>query len=164
MTYITIAVAAAAAIVFAGCDRLDDDRVPLQPVNISFTTVAEWNIYGVSGAMTWKEFIRDLRRPADFPFKATTYTGFGGVLLVSDVLGNPRAYDLSCPVERRRDVRVAVQPSEDYLVRCPECGSTYNVFSLMGHPVGGEAAEKGYALRPYVVSAGFGGEYMLVRN
>ncbi len=155
------ALIAAAAL---SCDHLDDDRVPLHPVNISFTTVADWDIYGVSGALTWRQFIKSERKPSGFPYTAMTYTGFGGVLLVGDVLGNPRAYDLSCPVERRVDVRVAIDPDDEYLAVCPKCGSRYNVFSLAGHPVSGEAADKGYALRPYRVEAGRGTDYMIIRN
>lgn len=157
---------AAGAVIAAAisCDRLDDDRVPLHPVNITFTTVADWDICGVSGALTWREFIKSERKPAKYAYTAMTYTGFGGVLLVGDMLGNPRAYDLSCPVERKADVRVAIDPDDEYLAVCPVCGSRYNVFSLMGHPVSGQAAEKGYALRPYRVEAGRGTDYMIIRN
>ncbi|MBD5234265.1 MAG: hypothetical protein HDS65_08835 [Bacteroidales bacterium] len=147
----------------ASCHSLDDDRVPVQPVNIVFPTVAEWNVYsGVSGALTWNRFIRQERIPSKFPYTANTYTGFGGVLLVCDVLGNPQAFDLACPVECRQNVRVAVKVDDEHLAVCPECGSKYNVFSLMGHPVSGEAARKGYALRRYRVGPGLGGDYMVV--
>ncbi len=159
--------AVCAAIIFSGlctsCHSLDDERIPVQPVNIVFPTVAEWNVYGVSGAMTWKSFIRQDRVPANFPYTASTYTGFGGVLLVCDVLGNPQAFDFSCPVERKQNVRVFINTEHEHLAECEECGSRYNVFSLLGHPVSGEAAEKGYALRRYKVGGGFGGEYMVVR-
>ena len=46
----------AAAAVYS-CHSLDDDRIPVQPVNISFATVADWNIYGVNGALEWRRFI-----------------------------------------------------------------------------------------------------------
>lgn len=111
--------------------------------------------------MRYKYFIRDTRQPSDFPYTATTFTGFGGVLLLSDVLGNPQAYDLACPVERKRDVRVRIKPDDEYLAECEECHSKYNVFSLTGHPVSGPAASKGYALRRYSVGAK-GTNYMVV--
>ena len=150
----------AAAAVYS-CHSLDDDRIPVQPVNISFATVADWNIYGVNGALEWRRFIRSDRIPPNYPYTAMTYTGFGGVLLLCDVLGNPQAYDLACPVECRQDVRVFINTEDEHLAECPECGSKYNVFSLMGHPVSGIAATRGYALRRYCVGAGRV-DYMLV--
>ena len=107
----------------SSCDRLDDDRIPVTPVNITFQTQADWDIYGVPGALSWKRFIRELRQPANFPYTEMTYTGFGGILLVCDVLGTPQAYDLACPVERSRDVRVNIDPKDEYLAVCPKCGS-----------------------------------------
>ncbi|MDE6468772.1 MAG: hypothetical protein K2L28_07750 [Muribaculaceae bacterium] len=147
-----------------GCDSIDDDRIPVTPVNLRFTTVAEWNVYGVPGALSWKRFIREERIPSNFPYTEMTYTGFGGILLVADVMGNPKAFDLACPVERRSDVRVAVKADDKHLAVCPKCGSKYDVFSLSGHPVSGEASEKGFALRQYYAGAGRNGDYMVVAN
>lgn len=147
-----------------GCHHIDDNRVPSMPVNITFATAAEWDIYGVSGAMTWHRFIRQDRVPANYPYTAMTYTGYGGVLLVGDMLGEPKAFDLCCPVELKQDVRVAVDPDNEFLAVCPRCGSRYDVFSLLGYPVGGPAAEKGYGLRQYRVEPGRGGEPYVIHN
>lgn len=146
------AVAAVVLISVSACHTVDDDRIPVHPVNIVFNTVADWNVYGVSGAMDYKYFIREQRKPSKFPYTASTYTGFGGVLLLTDVMGDARAYDLSCPVEAENNVRVAID--DEMLARCPKCGSTYDVFSLQGHPVGGRAADLGYGLRQYHVGPG----------
>ena len=143
-----------------GCDTLDDDRIPVAAVNISFPTVAEWNIYGVSAALDHKRFIPEQHLPTGFYYTASTYSGYGGVLLVGDVMGNPAAYDLACPVECKPGVRVAIDP-ETNLSRCPQCHSTYDVFSLQGHPTSGEAADKGYGLRRYHVGTGRT-SYMLI--
>lgn len=151
------------AALFCGCDSLDDDRIPPAAVNISFPTVAEWNIYGVASALDHRSFIPEKHLPKGFYYTASTYCGFGGVLLVGDVMGNPMAYDLACPVECRSGVRVAIN-GETNLAECPQCHSTYDVFSLMGHPTSGEAAEKGYGLRRYRVSPGRGTVYMQVNN
>lgn len=142
-----------AAACFVSCHTVDDDRVPVMPVQITFISQAQWDVYGVAAAMDYRSFIRDERVPAGYHYTASTYTGFGGVLLVSDVLGNPQAYDLACPVECRRDVRVKIN-EDDYKAFCPKCGSTYDVFSLSGTPVSGVAAERGYGLRRYRVSPG----------
>lgn len=159
-----VAVTLVAAAVVSGCKSVDDDRVPVMPVNIGFATVADWNIYGVNGAMDWNVFIRSERRPSGFFYTEATYTGFGGVLLVCDALGNPLAYDLACPVECRQDVRISVNPDDNYLAECPECHSRYDVFSLYGNSVSGPAADRGYGLRRYSVGPGRGGEYRVVTN
>lgn len=127
-----------------------------------FNTEADWVIYGVPGAMSYKRFIREDRVPASFPYTASTYTGFGGVLLLSDVMGNAQAYDLACPVECKATTRVHIVPEDEFLAECPVCHSKYNVFSLAGHPVSGIAAERGYALRKYFVGSGRGGAFKRV--
>ena len=143
------------------CHHLDDDRIPPAAVNISFHTMADWNTYGVGGALQWKRFIIDERIPANYPYTALTYTGFGGVLLGADAFGTPLAYDLACPYECRRNVRVGIN-TETMLAECPVCHSTYDVFSLYGHPVSGPSADRGYGMRRYYVGPGRAGEYMNV--
>ncbi len=68
----TIVLAAIVALIAASCHTIDDDRIPVTPVNIVFNTVADWNIYGVTGAMDYRLFIRDQRKPANFPYTAMT--------------------------------------------------------------------------------------------
>lgn len=161
---IAVAVTSVAAAVVFGCKSVDDDRIPAYPVNIGFRTLSEWDNYGVNGALEWREFIRQERKPSGFFYTEGTYTGFGGVLLVCDALGNQLAYDLACPVECRQDVRIKVSPDDNYLAECPGCHSRYDVFSLFGNSVSGPAAERGYGLRRYNVGPGRGGEYRVVTN
>ncbi|MDE6157790.1 MAG: hypothetical protein K2F78_06545, partial [Muribaculaceae bacterium] len=91
----TLLAASIALTAMAGvsCHHLDDDRIPVMPVNIVFATPADWDVYGVSGALSYKRFIRELREPRNFPYTALTYTGYGGILLLCDVQGVPQAYD-----------------------------------------------------------------------
>ncbi len=147
----------------SGCDSVDDDRVPVRDVRIVFNTVADWNLYGVGGALDYRRFIRDERIPANYPYTAMTFTGFGGVLLTCDGLGNPMAFDLACPVESKASVRVEID-TDEYVAVCPVCHSTYDVFSLPGTPLSGPAAEHGYALRRYRVGPSQGGAYMMITN
>lgn len=144
-----------------GCDTIDNKRIPAVPVNIVFPTVATWDTYGVTGALDSRRFIltRTEREPRNFPFPATSATGFGGVLLACDYYGNPVAYDLACPVEQRADVRVAV--NKDHVAECPVCHSTYAVFENPGHPLSGIAAERGYGLQVYHVQPGRA-DYMVI--
>ncbi len=145
------------------CHSLDDDRIPYAPVSLAFYTVHDWDTYGTPSALDHKRFIIQERIPSNFPYSASMATGFGGVLLVGDVLGEPRAYDLACPVEAKSSVRISVD-KETMLAECPVCHSTYDIFSLAGHPVSGKAAEKGFGLRVYRVGRGQGNFYMIVTN
>ena len=144
-----VTAALAGALLTCGCKSVNDDSIPVTPVNIVFTTPAMWDLYGVNGALQYRYFIPSEHKPAGFSYTAGSHAGFGGILLVCSYMGEPRAYDLACPVERSQTVRVAI--NSDNLAECPGCHSTYDVFSLSGHPVSGPAANDGYGLRPYHV-------------
>lgn len=137
------------AAIASSCDSVDDDRIPPAPVRIDFAGQGEWDVYGVGGALQWREFIKSQRLPLGFPYSDASQTGYAGVVLVGDFVGEPQAYDLSCPVEMKRDVRVSVDPDQA-VARCLVCGSTYDIFR-QGAPLSGKAAEKGYAMRKYRV-------------
>lgn len=155
-------VTVAAALLSVGCDRLDDQRIPPAPVNVSFATIGDWNALGVGGALDYRRFIKDELIPAEYHYSAISATGFGGILLVGDVNGDPVAYDLSCPVECKRDIRIFVNTKE-MIGECPKCHSTYDIFTLGGHPLSGQAATDGYGLRRYNVGRGRI-DYMLISN
>ena len=152
----------AALLLVAGCDRLDNQRIPPAPVNITFATVGDWNVQGIGGALDYKRFIKEQLLPPDYHYSALSATGFGGILRAGDVNGEPVAYDLSCPVECKRDVRIFVD-AEAMVAECPKCHSTYDIFSLGGHPLSGQAARDGFGLRRYNVGPGRN-EYMIVSN
>ncbi|MBD5297683.1 MAG: hypothetical protein HDS21_06360 [Bacteroides sp.] len=145
----------AAAAAFAACDKIDNHRIPPVNVNIIFNTIGDWHLYGVSGAGQSRQFIRALGLPAGYPYKVSEYTGFGGVLLVCDPNGEYLAYDLACPVEAKADIRVQHDPSAQYagIVKCPECGSTYDLYNH-GAPASGEAYKLHYGLESYIVFSG----------
>lgn len=145
----------------AGCKHLDDDRIPPAPVRLSFNTIADWNTYGVTGALGHKRYIKSERIPRDFPYTALSQTGFGGILIVGDILGAPRAYDLACPVECKADVCIIVD-TEASNAYCPKCHSVYDIFTNYGQPLSGPAHDYGYGLQKYYIGAGNQGEYMVV--
>lgn len=154
----------------ASCNQVDDDRIPSLPVYINLSGAGMWNTYGVSGVGISKNFInyQGVVSPADFPFTANTYLGYGGVLLIGGVdpfsaeSNVPLAYDLSCPVERSQTVRVSIDPDNLDAV-CDKCGSRYNVITSGGSPVGGPAltGKYKYALRRYFCDPGQGGGYII---
>ena len=84
------------------------------------------------------------------PRLGTDRMGFSGLLIVSSptpVSGSIfqlYAYDLCCPFEKRREVKV--QPQADGKVKCPQCGSIFNVINGdgtigIGYPESGPAKD-----------------------
>ena len=144
-----------------GCRHVDNERIPPCAVYVPFKTVGEWHLYGVAGAGSYRNFIKQDLVPAGYPYTALSATGFGGVLLIGDVLGNFVAYDLACPVECRADVRIRVN-QDNLTAECPVCHSVYDIVTNYGAPIGGPAVEDAYGLRRYFVGPGAQGEYMVI--
>lgn len=165
-----IAALIAAAAMLTACDEVVDDRIPAMPVTILLSNAGSWNTYGVAAYGQYRYFIKELRQPANFGYTDQTFTGFGGVLLIGGVdpfNGNtlaPLAYDLSCPVECKPDIRVAIDPQTLDAV-CPVCGSHYNVTSAVGAPVSGVAADgkHKYGLQRYSCRRTSFGGYDILR-
>ena len=153
------------------CTTIDDNRIPSLPVNINLSTGDLWVTYGVAGYGDWTQFILQLHEPKNFPFTDRTATGYGGVLLVSGVnpytldAGTPLAYDLSCPVECKPDIRVEMLPDGlTWIAVCPVCGSRYDVLELGGSPVYGTAKTRKLGLRRYECrETGYGG-YLIINS
>lgn len=132
------------------CESINDDRIPPLAVNIEFSNAGIWDTYGVSGALKNKSFIKENGIPSNYPYTASTYTGFGGVLLVCNIMNVPLAYDLACPVEAKSNIRIYIDDEKHQAV-CPQCGSHFDVFDTPGYPLSGTAVEKKYALKQYHV-------------
>ncbi len=129
----------------SACSSLDDERIPAMPVNINLADAGLWNTYGVAGFGIYRQFIPSLGLPSGFRYSATTATGYGGVLLIGGMdpftgdTNVPLAYDLACPVERKPDIRVKVDP-DNFEAICPVCGSHFDVTMQGGAPLSGPAA------------------------
>jgi len=159
-----------AACLAAGCgSELDDTRIPAFSVQINLTDPGRWNVYGVSAYGQANYFVRQSRIPANFPYTETTYTGFGGVLIIMGMnpflAGEmaPLAYDMACPVECDANIRVAIDP-DTFEAVCPVCDSHYDVTMGAGAPIAGPALTGSvkYGLQRYSVIPG-GGGYMITR-
>ncbi len=153
--------------VAGGCHEVNDDRIPSMPVNINLGDPGVWATYGVSGFGLSRNFIMQTvpTSPAGFPYSADSRTGYGGVLLIGGMdpfsadTNVVLAYDLSCPVERKPEIRVHIE-GDTYQAVCAVCGSHYDVTMAGGAPLSGPAAQKGkqYGLRRYrCLPTGFGG-------
>lgn len=148
------------AVSLTSCHHIDNHRLPVSYVNVTFQTVGQWDIYGVAGAGLYRTFILPEKIPAGFPYTAMSATGLGGILLCSTYIGTPVAYDLACPVECRASIRVFI--NDDNEAECPVCHSRYDVFEKLGYPIAGRAAEEGWGLEVYSVGPGIKGEYMMI--
>ena len=146
------------------CESVNDERIPYAEVRLTFHTVGDWNIYGVKGdAASSRTYIHTATEcvPTGFPYTKLDRTGFGGILLVTDVVGELCAYDLACPYEVRANVRLTVDANE-LSARCPTCGSRFDIYQNHGNPISGPAMDRGYALKRYSVTSGGATEYRVV--
>ncbi|MCM1153606.1 MAG: hypothetical protein NC328_08140 [Muribaculum sp.] len=145
--------------VATGCETLTDTRIPSMPVYIEFQNAGMWQVYGVHGWGQSRDFIfyHGTREPEGFPYTDQNHTGYGGVMLIwgqnpFTLAVGPIAYDLSCPVEKKRTVRVAmtaISADGPPLAECPVCHSRYNVTERGGSPVAGPALRDHYQLKMY---------------
>lgn len=135
------------------CKSADDERIPDADVYLPLT-LGQWNVYGAAGAGQYAIFDKAKALPAGFPYTAMQQTGYGGILIVTDYMGNHLAYSACCPVERNNKIVLQiVDENHVQVARCTECGSTYDVFSGHGAPLSGPALNDKYALTPYKISA-----------
>ena len=128
------------------CEGDFTSTIPNAPV---YLTVDLYD-YNLTLPPSYKEFIT--KKDASFPLDTYRF-GFGGILLVNGFGERPvnlYAYDLACPNEAQRDIRVKPQDSGLHAV-CPECKAVYNT-ATGGAPASGSK----YWLRRYnVVEIGY---------
>lgn len=71
---------------------------------------------------------------------ASDKIGYGGLLIVSDLTGNSLfAYDLCCPYEDNKDIKV--KPQSDGTAKCQTCGSVFSTLYGLGTPESGPSEE-----------------------
>ena len=155
-----LGIAAVGSTAVSSCHHIDNHRLHVTYVNVTFRSEGEWVVYGVSGAGLYKRFILSENIPQGFPYSAYSSTGMGGILLCTTYYGVPVAYDLSCPVECSPSVKVFI--NDENVAECPKCGSRYDVFEKLGYPIAGKAAEDGYGMQVYRVSDGVQGNYKVI--
>ena len=162
-----IFILASLCLALCACKKIDDETIPAMPVNIDLANIGYWTTYGVSGYGSFRYFNTETREPANFPFTAHTYTGFGGVVIICGFdfttgdYNSVLAYDMACPVERQRDVRISI--NQDFKAVCPKCGSQYDVCEGAGAPTSGTALSRKIGLRRYSAIARNGG-YVIVNT
>ncbi len=125
-----------------------DDSLVYSPVHIDLEYASLWDVYGVHAPGEYTFFNIDKNIPAGFVYNSSTFTGFGGVLLLNSFLGEIKAFDAACPVEASRDVSIDID-TDSYVAVCHKCGSKYDVFQGNGAPLSGKALELKYGLKQY---------------
>lgn len=121
-------------LLFIGCtDESPRQTIPYAPVNVQIDL--NGLDYTLRNPLSYKVFTEKDRRTDEERF------GYSGVLVVSDAAGAALyAYDLCCPHEKKREVRVV--PEDNGTATCPTCGTVFVTLYGLGTP------EKGPASRP----------------
>lgn len=119
--------------------------IPNAPVSLQFDILRDApNLIVIGG---YQEF--------ETPKKPYQYLGFGGILVFNTFEDKLVAFDMSCPNEVSRQVRVHVK-GIDGTVTCEKCGSVYDIgfgtgFNKSGpsqHPLKAyEVLRAGYSVR-----------------
>lgn len=86
------------------------------------------------------------------------HVGLGGLLVFRNTAGEIIAFDLSCPHEASKEIRV--KPNDFWKAECPACGSSFDMLNGLGSPVSGPS--KSY-LKKYNASPNFHqkGQYLI---
>jgi len=124
-----------AAFCFA-CENNYISPIPDMPVVLDIVIMSDAPELNVIGG--FKEFVE--------PKSAFQYLGYGGIVVFRSFDDNFVAFDMACPYEIKRDVRVAVDMSG--VAVCSVCGSKFDVGYGTGMPSQGPAK---YPLRRYEV-------------
>lgn len=118
----------------SGCtEEVPRQTVPYAPVNVQIDLNGLDHV--LRNPLSYKIFTEKDRRTDDERF------GYSGVLVTSNADGTALyAYDLCCPHEKKRELRVA--PEDNGTATCPTCGTVFVTLYGLGTP------EKGPATRP----------------
>ena len=134
-------------LIMAACEKAPINPIPDYPVRLELNLMFQDK--DLNGLFTYKSFT--------VPRTASDRLGFGGILVTHGLADEFFAYDLACPHEVLRDVKIEVTES-GLTAKCPKCSSEYDI-------MGGGARTSGpsaYSLKRYRVSPG--GDRRLVSN
>jgi predicted RNA-binding Zn-ribbon protein involved in translation (DUF1610 family) len=133
------------------CDNEVYSPIPYAPVKITLDLTFE--DHELNAVLACKTFTENDRYAKD-------RIGFGGILVVNGIGSNSQvniyAYDMACPVEVNRNVKI--KPDDTGLTAtCPKCGTVYNIAYGRGNPVSGNK----FLLRAYPVSPTGSNRYLI---
>lgn len=137
-------------ILFFGCDKNDLDRIPNTVVRLEFDPASP--LVRLMSPFDHNIFIKKENKPDKFYYSDASATGFGGILVVrSSENDQLYAYDMACPVEVSANTRIFID-EQNLCARCEKCNSTFEIFIGSGAPMSGEANERKFFLKKYVVT------------
>ena len=139
--------------ILSACDPLVTSPVPIAPVQLKIDlSYADSDLVPALAAKSFTQ-----------PRLSTDRLGFGGILVVHGYNSNGAldyfAYDLACPHEVDRNVRIV--PDDEGKARCPKCGSVFVTMWGMGIPETQSVAQ--YPLRSFRVRP-MGNNVLIVVN
>lgn len=123
-----IGIAAILVTMLTGCN--DESSIPDAPVYVERNTLSEAQALRTMGG--YVEIIAGT--------KASDRLGYGGILIYHTLSDNICAFDMSCPVEKSRTIRVHIDDTGIHTT-CEGCGSSYDVSFGSGSPISGSATE-----------------------
>lgn len=117
----------------AGCDDSVRSSIPDSPVylELNMATAPYTSMKYSSNNFVYFETRNNL--------PVTYSVGYAGIIVGTGFEGAYYAFDMSCPFEVKRDVRV--YPNELGQAVCEECGSIYDIGYGNGFPMSGKATE-----------------------
>ena len=117
-------------IVLASCENNYYSSIPSYPVNLELNILGEYPHFVPDNIMQSLTFTT--------PRLMTDRLGYGGILVLTGLDAQYHAFDLACPVECRRDIRVEI---DGMFAVCPQCGEKYEVFYGIGNATQGISKE-----------------------
>lgn len=127
------------AIILSGCENNNintKNPIPESPVNYSLNIMRDAPSLDIQGNSIAITDIYDYNQRI----------GYSGLLIVHGLDDAFYAFDLCCPHEHKRDVKV--EPSM-IIARCPVCGTVYDIGFGTGYPNSGPSE---YPLKRYTVT------------
>lgn len=121
------------AFLLAGCDDSVRSSIPDAPVylELNMATAPYTSMKYSSNNFVFFETRNNL--PVTFS------VGYAGIIVGTGFDGAYYAFDMSCPFEVKRDVRV--YPNDLGQAVCEECGSIFDIGNGNGFPISGKATE-----------------------
>lgn len=135
MKRIFVTLSLLAVVAFFACDREEFSGIPYATVDYELFDADRDKLLGQPSFIV-----------VDKARNASDKIGYGGLLIVHGPLGDYYAFDLSCPVEARRDKLIEAESNGVYAT-CPHCGARFDISTRDGFPSEGSK----YRLTTYQV-------------
>ena len=129
---------------FSGC-VVHESSIPDYPVHM------ERDIYAINLVSPGSSYITDNKI-------VTEAYGYGGILIACTWDGQYCAFDLACPVEADRNIKVS-KTDQDLIFKCETCGEEYDLGFGDGTPTKKISKE---ALKPYSANLNASNNHIIV--